>query len=78
VLDGPGMEQHLEESYSTDSGIDVMATCPVDVSLDVGREFSCEVVMPDGTVEEILATVTDADGTISWIPASEMLPDTTA
>ncbi|MCP2030980.1 hypothetical protein L1277_001071 [Okibacterium sp. HSC-33S16] len=78
MLDGPGMEQHLEDSYATDHGIAVTATCPADVSLDAGREFSCEVVLPDGRVEVILATVTDADGTVSWIPASEMLPDNTA
>lgn len=78
VLDGTDMEQHVTETYLTDYGIEVSTSCPVEISLDVGREFRCDVVLPDGSVEIIIATVTDADGAVSWTPQSELPLDTTA
>jgi hypothetical protein len=78
VLDGPGMEQHITDTYLSDYGIEVTTSCPTDVSLDLGREFSCETMMPDGSVEIIDATVTDAEGSVTWTPRSQRPPDTTA
>jgi hypothetical protein len=83
VLDGPGMEQHITETYLTDYGIEVSTQCPTDIPLALDTEFSCETVLPDGSVEIIDAIVTDADGSVSWIPRSETaelppLPDSVA